>query len=127
MAAAQNRRDGTSYPVPEIFELDESKPGFGNLVQNVPLALVTENNGRVVNCHIFTRTIEVMGWGGGRDNHEISAAHIPMAADFLKRRGYDSLLALVPKLRATDAQSTLLETYGLHRVDNRLAMYFKEL
>lgn len=126
MADAQNRRDGTSYPVPRIFEIDELSAGFGQLVQNVPLALVTERDGRVRQAHIFLRTIEVMGFGGGREDMEFSAGHIPMALDLLKRRGYDDAHTFIPKLRVSEEHAKLLEAYGMTRLDNRLAHFFRE-
>lgn len=125
MAAAQNRRDGTDYPVPPIFELDESKPGFGQLVQNVPLALTTERDGRPVNLSIFLRTIEVMSIGGGHEDWQFSAAHIPMAMEFLRRRGYDEVHTFVPKVRVSSEHAKLLETYGMTRIDNRLAHFYR--
>lgn len=126
MADAQNRRDGTSYPVPPIFEMEESKPGFGQLVQNVPLALVVERNGRVCQAEIFTRTIEIMGIGGGREDMEFSAAHIPMALDLLKRKGYTEVHTFVPNVRVSEAHATLLQQHGMHRLDQRLAHFYRE-
>jgi hypothetical protein len=125
MADAQNRRDGTNYPVPLIFEMDESKPGFGQLVQNVPLALVTERDGRVRQVHICLRTIEIMGWGGGREDMEFSAAHIPMMMDYLKRRGYEEAHTFVPQVRVSEEHAKLLQEYGMTRLDQRLAHFFR--
>lgn len=124
MAYAQNRRDATNYPPPRIFEMDESKPGFGNLIQNVPLALVTERDGRVRGGYICLRTVEVMGVGGG--DMDFSAAHIPMMADLLRRKGYDDFHTFVPIQRAIPAHCKLLETQGMTRIDNRLAHFFRE-
>jgi len=124
MADAQNRRDGTSYPIPRIFEMDSTHPGFGQLVPNVPLALVVENNKRVRGAFICTRTIEVMGVAGG--DMEFAAAHIPMMADLLKRKGYDDLHTFVPMSRATEAHCKLLEAFGMTRLDHRLAHFYRE-
>lgn len=124
-AAAQNRRDGTNYPVPEVFDLNELSPTFGQLLQNVPLALVTERDGRVRQANIFLRTIEVMGFGGGREDMEFSAAHIPMAMDLLCRRGYEDAHTFIPKIRLSEAHSKLLQKHGLARLDNRLAHFYR--
>lgn len=126
LADAQNRRDGTHYPVPPIFQMDEYKTGFGQLVQNVPLALVTERDGRVRQAHIFLRTIEVMGFGGGREDMEFSASHIPMALDLLKRRGYDEAHVFVPNVRVSDEHAKLLRDFGMTRLDHRLAHFFRQ-
>lgn len=126
MADAQNRRDGTKYPVPRIFEMGESKPGFGHLVENVPLALVTERNGRMRQAHIALRTIEIMGFGGGHDDMEFSAAHIPMMMDLLKRRGYDEAHTFIPNVRVSEEHCKLLQDFGMTRLDHRLAHFFRE-
>lgn len=123
MADAQNRRDGTSYPFPRVFEMDSAKPRFGQLVENVPLALVVENGNRVRQGFICMRTIEVFGVGGG--DMEFSAAHIPMMADFLRRKGYDDLHTFVPRNRATAQHCKLLEDFGMTRLDPRLATFYR--
>lgn len=123
-AAAQNRRDGTNYPVPQIFEMDEGSEDFGCLKQNVVLALVTEIDGRVRQGHIFLRAVEEMSFGGGAEVMEFSGEHIPMALDILRRRGYDSLHVLVPHRRVDDLRE-MLELQGLNRIDHRLAHFFR--
>ena len=125
MAAAQNRRDSTSYLIPKIFEMDENKPGFGKLVENVPLALAVENHGRVCQAFFCLRTIEVLGVSGG--DFQFAAAHIPMMVDALKRKGYDDLHVFMPKQRANEQQIRLLEEYSLTRIDNRLATFFRTM
>ena len=127
MAAAQNRRDGTSYPVPPVFEMDEDSPRFGQLKPNVTLALVTEVDGRVRMGHLFLRTIEAMSFGGGREEMLFSATHIPMALEMLKAKGYDDVHTLVPHPRVSEEHQQLLESYGLNRIDHRLAHFFKSL
>ncbi len=127
IARAQNRRDGTSYPVPPVFEMDEASPRFGQLTQNAPLALVTERDGRVRAGYVFLRTIEIMGFGGGREDMEFSAAHIPMALDFLRRQGYDDAHVFVPGVRVSPEHRALLEAQGMTRIDQRLAHFLKML
>lgn len=132
LAAAQNRRDGTSYPFPPVFEMDGESPRFGRLVENAALALVTEvrsPNGewRVRMGHVFLRTIEAMSFGGGEGDMKFSAAHIPLASEALKQRGYIDLHSFVPKGRATTKHILLLEESGLNRVDHRLAHFFRML
>lgn len=124
LAEAQNRRDHTSYPFPDIFEMDESKPGFGLLLPNVPLALTVERDGRVRRCFVFTRTIECMGFGGGAEDMAIAAAHIPLALDFLARKGYQDAHVFVPNHTLNEAHGKLLQEHGLIRIDNRLAHFF---
>jgi hypothetical protein len=123
-AAAQNRRDGTSYPVPEIFELDAGHKRFGLLKPNVVLALVTEIDGRVRQGHVWLRTVEEMSFGGGKEAMAFSGAHIPMALAMLAAQGYDSVHTFVPKQRLDDLVQ-MLQNNGLARVDQRLAHFFK--
>ena len=130
-AAAQNRRDGTSYPVPPIFELDQNSSDFGKLMPNVALALVTEvlapGGWRVRMGHVSLRTIEMMSFGGGAEDMKFSAAHIPMAFELLRRQKYDDVHVLVPQVRATEEHQALLESYGFDRIDHRLAHFLKML
>lgn len=127
IARAQNRRDGTSYPVPPIFNLAEGTPGFGQLAANAPIALATERDGRLRSATVFLRTIEAMHFGGGREDMEFDAGHIPLAGEMLRRMGYDDLHVFVPGARVTPEHRALLEDYGLARLDHRLAHFLKML
>jgi hypothetical protein len=130
LARAQNRRDGTSYPAPAVFEMDESKPGFGLPLESVALALVTEamspGGWRLRQGHVWIRTVEEMSFGGGAVDMEFSAAHIPMAREMLKRRGYLDQHVLVPLKRA-EALEPVLRAQGFDRIDLRLAHFFEML
>lgn len=126
IAAAQNRRDGTNYPVPPVFDMDEKSPRFGQLLPNVPLALTTERDSRVRQVHVFLRTVECMGFGGGAEDMDFSAGHIPMALDFLCRAGYDDLHVFVPRVRVSVEHHALLAAHGMARLDPRLAHFFRE-
>lgn len=137
IARAQNRRDQTSYPFPPVFDLDPRSRKHGQTLPNIALALVTEarlesegrSSGslwRVRMGHVFLRTIEEMSFGGGREEMEFSAKHIPMAAEILRSRGYDDTHTFVPLPRA-DALEGLLAKYGLTRIETRLAHFFRML
>lgn len=125
-AAAQNRRDGTNYPVPPIFCMDESSTEFGKLLPNVVLALVTEIDGRVRQGHVWLRSVEEMSFGGGREAMAFSALHIPMALQMLRERGYDALHIFPPHLRVGDLDE-MLRGHGMRRIDDKLAHYFRTL
>jgi hypothetical protein len=126
LCLAQNRRDRTSYPVPEIFELDEQSPNFGRYKPNVALALVTEVDGRVRAGHVFLRTIEEMSFGGAQADMAFSIAHIPMALEILEHKGYDDVHTFVPVQRAADLTG-LLGNQGFTRIDHRLAHFFRTI
>ena len=137
IARAQNRRDGTSYPFPPVFEMRGGHPKLGQLLPNVPLALVTESRfmrphtgmlGRPwrIRCgHVFLRTIEVMSFGGGVEEMRFSMSHIPAALEILKQRGYVDAHAFVPGHRATPDLTHELQEQGLDRIDYRLAHFFR--
>ena len=126
-AAAQNRRDGTSYPVPPIFDLDPESARHGCLLPNVALALVTVVDGRVRQGHVWLRTLEEMSFGGDGEAWKFSGKHIPLAHAMLKEQGYDDVHVLVPRGARVRGLSKMLEAVGLQRIDHRLAHFFKML
>lgn len=126
MTRAQNRRDGTNYPFPEVFNLDESSPGFGKLMPNVLLALVTEIDGRVRQGHVWLRTVEEMHFGGGREVTEFSLQHLEAVLAILKQRGYYDVHEFVPKCRTEEVEPMLVNE-KFHRIDHRLAHFYREL
>lgn len=125
-AKAQNRRDGTNYPVPPVFDLNPESQRYGRMMPNIVLALVTEVNGRVRQGHVWLRTVEEMTFGGGAAEMAFSGEHIPVALELLRRRGYDSNHVLVPKQRLQDLEEMLLEQ-GFTRIDHRLAHFFRTI
>lgn len=126
-AREQNERDGTSYPVPEIFEPDATRTGGWKLVDNVPLALVSEMNGRLEQAHVFLRTLEMMSFGTNRRATALSMRQAPAAFYLLRQKGYQDLHVLVPKNRTEAMQHRLAEAMGLVRDDDRLAHFYRNL
>jgi hypothetical protein len=126
LCQAQNRRDGTSYPVPPVFDMDPGSPRFGQYLPNIVLAVVVEAAGRVRQAHVFLRTIEEMTFGGGAEDMAFSAQHIEVTLDLLRRRGYDDFHTFLPHNRVSDLGPTLAE-HGLNRLDLRLAHFFRML
>jgi hypothetical protein len=68
-----------------------------------------------------------MHFGGGRDDMEFDAGHIPLAFDILRRMGYDDVHVFIPQARVSEEHRKRLETYGLTRLDPRLAHFFTML
>lgn len=126
-ARQQNERDGTTYPVPEIFQPDLSTPGGWQLAENVPLALVSEINGRVEQAHVYLRTVEQMSFGTNRRATALSLRQAAAAFYLLKQKGYQDLHVLVPKQRTEAMKHRLAEAMGLERDDDRLAHFYREL
>ena len=76
---------------------------------------------------MFLRTIEVMHFGGGAEDMEFDAHHIPLALEMLARMGYDDVHIFIPPARVTEEHRQRLESHGLTRLDLRLAHFFRML
>lgn len=119
---AQNRRDGTSYGVPEVFDRD------GKLLPNIALALVTvDKKGRVRGAHIFERTLEMMSFGGGAAATGAAVDEFPEVFYELRALGYQDLHIQVPKTHVAELEAELTERMGMARDDDRLAHFYREL
>lgn len=94
----QNRRDKTSYTMPQVF--DER----GMRLPNIPLALVAEDvdTGLVVQGHVWIRTLEQMSFGTNPQATVCSMHEHPAVFHLLRERGYTDLHILVPEERAPD-------------------------
>lgn len=120
LCAEQNRRDGTSYPLPPVFDAD------GRRDPNAALALVTEMDGEVRQGHIFLRTLEMMSFGVSRRASAISLRHAPLAVELLRERGYVDMHVLAPRQRAAAMENRLAQAMGLLRDDDRLAHFYRQ-
>lgn len=119
---AQNRRDGTSYGLPPIFD------GAGMLLPSVPMALSTvDAKGRVHAGHVFERTVEYMGFGGGVEATEVAMAEAPAVYYVLRAMGFRDLHIQVPKDHAHLLEDGLRQRMGMVRDDDRLAHFYREL
>ena len=120
--AAQNRRDGTSYGVPLIFDKD------GRQMPDVPLALAeVDSRGRLVAAHVFERTLEYMSFGGGHDSLEAVLNEAPGIFYELRRMGYRDLHILPPRRHLDALEAVLKNRMGMTRVDEKLAHFYREL
>ena len=131
ITAAQNRRDGTSYPPPDVFELRPNHAGFGREKPNIVLALVTERRKgegpwRVAQWHVWLRTVEMMDGGGSAVDTAFSIEHLGLIESMLREKDFFDLHVLVPRARVAEI-GAFLHGKGLTRIDNRLAHYYKEL
>lgn len=120
LAAEQNRRDGTSYPVPLLFG------PVGQLAENTPLALVTEYEGEVRQADVFVRSVEMMCFGTDPRATAFSRHEMPRAAYLLGLRGYEGVHCFVPKGRVSNVARPL-ERAGYERCDEQLAHFYRNL
>jgi hypothetical protein len=119
---AQNRRDGTSYGVPPVF--DE----HGRFRRNIALALVAvDQRGRVRAGYVFERTIEMMSFGGGKEVTEAGLDEVPAVFYELRALGYQDLHVQVPKVHVGEIEGQLEQRLGTARDDDRLAHFYREL
>lgn len=128
LARVQNRRDGTSYPVPQVF--DES----GKQIDNAPLALVVTNDeNEIVQAHVFQRTIEMCSFGGSQESLEFSLETIDQVCYLLSRKGYTDMHVQVPlqKHRKLSPLGKVIQKalakIGFTRDDHRMAHNYREL
>ena len=104
----QNRRDGTSYSLPRIFDV------LGKRLPSIPLALVAVNEkGDVVQGHVWERTLEQTCYGTDAEA-TVSSMHEQEGVLFLLReRGYRDVHILVPSERAPQMQHGLEKICGM--------------
>ena len=125
LAREQNERDGTSYPVPPIFDYDADGRAVPAL--NAPLALVTERDGVVEQGSVFIRTLELMVFGTEPRATVASVRNNPSVFYLLREKGYEDLHVFIPQTRAAAMQNRLALGMGLKRDDARLAHFYRTL
>jgi hypothetical protein len=121
--AEQNERDGTSYPLPVLFDKD------GKLTDRAPVVLVGCEEGSDVPVQAIwvERRAELMF--AGCDNPKATAfarRDIDGLAGMLSWLGYSGLHCDVP-IEWADAIGRPLDKAGFSRNDDHLAHFFKDL
>lgn len=119
----QNERDGTSYPLPQIF--DDS----GNRAKNIPLALVIEHGNSVEGAIIFECQGVEMMLIGCSPRVTIMAQREQRAIEYtLKSLGFNWIRCLVTKTQhVLKNLKPEMKRAGFTRSDTRFASFFKEL
>jgi len=117
----QNERDGTNYPLPEIFT------PAGKLAPMVALALVIEDEDGVVQQGIvFEKAVEMMMFGCDPKATAFYRREIAGSFYLLRQQGYEVVHCFVPKQVVLRAERPL-ERVGFARDDFRLAHFCKDL
>jgi hypothetical protein len=120
--AAQNRRDGTRYGVPRIWDAD------GKQLIDIPLALAAvDGRGRVASAHVFERTLEYMSFGGGEAALEAVLDEAPAIFHRLRRMGYRDLHILPPLAHLRALEAVLKDRMTMARIDTYLGHFYREL
>jgi hypothetical protein len=119
---AQNRRDGTKYGVPPVFDRE------GRPMPKIALALVAvDERGRVRASAVFERTLELMCFGGGEEVTGAMMDEAPAIFYALREMGYQDFHVLVPKTRVSQIEDGLTKRLCTARVDGDLAHFYREL
>jgi hypothetical protein len=120
--AEQNERDGTSYPLPRLFDKD------GNLTDRAPVVLVgvEEGSDEPVQAIWVERRAELMFAGCDPKATAFARRDIEGLAAVLTWLGYSGLHCDVP-LALVEAIGKPLGKAGFEQNDHRLAHFFKDL
>lgn len=87
----QNRRDGTSYPVPRLFNED------GSLAKGIALILVAEEAGEVKQAVVFeSKTVELTVFGTDPKATARMWRQIDFADYLLAQQGFEIIDCFVP-------------------------------
>lgn len=121
LQAEQNRRDGTIYPLPRMFQPS------GLWDTNIAYALTVEKAGEVVQGIYFQSKIAEMCFAGCDPRATAFARQQIEPVGFaLRMLGYEAIRCLVPNVRAEQLTKPLLST-GFRRSDERFRSFFLEL
>ncbi len=120
--AEQNERDGTSYPLPRLFDKE------GNLTDRAPVVLVgvEEGSDEPVQAIWVERRAELMFAGCDPKATAFARRDIDGLAAVLTWLGYSGLHCDVP-LALVEAIGKPLGKAGFEQNDHRLAHFFKDL
>jgi hypothetical protein len=120
--AEQNERDGTSYPLPRLFDKD------GNLTDRAPVVLVgvEEGSDEPVQAIWVERRAELMFAGCDPKATAFARRDIDGLAAVLTWLGYSGLHCDVP-VALVEAIGKPLGKAGFEQNDHNLAHFFKDL
>lgn len=120
----QNERDGTSYPMPRVFDAN------GVRLAGIPLALVAvDEAGAVVQGCVTQRTCEMMIFGTNPDATKSSLEEQQAVFYILRQRGYEDVHVLVPEQIAARLCVKLGEDLGMGMMGTgeQLRHYYRRL
>lgn len=119
--AEQNHRDGTRYPMPEIFDED------GYQADNVPLAYVVERGGEVFGGVVFeSKGVEMMLIGCSPRVTSVIVEEAPGVLFSLRAMGFRWIRSLVTK-SVVQSLKPAMKQAGFRRDDTRFASFFREV
>jgi hypothetical protein len=117
----QNERDGTHYPLPDIFDED------GRQMDNIPLAYVIERGDEVFGGVIFeSKGVEMMLVGCSPRVTLTVGDCAPGILYTLRAMGFKWIRSLVTKSVVKQLKPAMKEA-GFRRDDTRFASFFREI
>jgi len=118
--AEQNERDGTAYPLPELFTPD------GKFADGIALALAVEKDGEVLQGIYFAVGLEMCFAGCNPQATAFARREIIAVKYTLRHLGYQWIRSMIPKSIVKILEKPMKRT-GFSRDDNWLASFFMEL
>ncbi len=104
----QNLRDGTSYDIPQVFDVS------GSRMWNIPLALVAvTEDGEIRQAHVWEATVEQCTYGIDPEATVCSMKEQDAVTYLLRQRGFSHMHMLVPNSIAPKMAHGLGKIYGM--------------
>jgi hypothetical protein len=117
----QNERDGTHYPLPDIFDED------GRKCDNIPAAYVIERGSEVFGGVIFeSKGVEMMLVGCSPRVTLTIGEHAPGVLYTLRAMGFNWIRCLVTRKIVKQVRDAMRQA-GFRRDDGRFASFFREI
>lgn len=118
----QNRRDGTSYSMPRVFDAN------GSRLPSIPLALVAiDDEGNVVQGHVWETTVEQMTFGVAPEATASSMREQDAVFWVLQQKGFRDLHILVPNERVKAMGHELDSILGMKYTAKMLTHFYRLL
>lgn len=123
----QNRRDGTSYAPPRlvrgVYEDGETRLEPN---PNVVMGLKFIRDGRIVQTHIFERSLELTTFGGDPRATAVGIAReLPAAMWLLERQGYEGFHARIGRGFLGQWERSLVDRLRMQPDDERLVHFYR--
>jgi hypothetical protein len=121
--AEQNRRDGTSYAMPQVFDRG------GVRLPRISLALVAVDveTGEVVQGHVWEQTVEHLAFGISSEATVCSMHEQEAVFHLLRQRGFRDEHILVPIERAGEMAHGLDKILGMTCTEKVLLHFYRLL
>jgi hypothetical protein len=118
----QNQRDGTDYAPPRLYVVGEDGLDPN---PNVALGFKVVRNGRIVQAHVFERSLELMTFGSDPRAMALSLKELPAAIVLLKRQKYEGFHTRIGRGFLDQWERSLVDRLRIKQDDQRLAHFYR--